>query len=301
MRASSCVDAGAPQLADVVREARILVGWTQRDLATPARTSQATIWRIEGGSAARLDMLVVERVLGALGIRASLDLDARHLDDRRSQHDGVHARLTGYVARRLGRLGWQTATEVPLGDGPPRGWIDLLAYRPEDRAMLVEETKTEIHDLGALQRSLAFYEREAWLAARRMGWRPRRVAVLLVALDAANLGRRLADNRDLVARAFPATIGEVAAWLADPRLEPPLGWGIAMADPAARGATWLRPTSLGTRPAAARLRGLCGCGCTPAPSRSATRPVLTRGGVTQCAAELDGAPGPAFRASAQLG
>lgn len=237
----------APQLADLVRDARLLVGWTQRELAARARTSQATIWRIESGSPAHLDLFVVERVLGALGVRASLDLDARHLVDRRRQHDAVHARLTGYVARRLEPAGWLTATEVPLGEGAPRGWIDLLGYRPADRAMLVEETKTEILDVGALQRSLAFYEREASAAARRIGWRPLRGAVLVVALDTAALGRRLADNRDLVARAFPAPVDEVSAWLIDPAHDPPGGWALAMADPAVRAAGWLRPTMIGAR------------------------------------------------------
>ena len=113
--------------------------------------------------------------------------------------------------------------------------------------MLIEETKTEIRDLGALQRGLAFYEREAWAAAHRLGWRPRRGVVLLVALDTATLGRRLTDNREVVAGAFPAAIGEVTAWLADPGCEPPHGWGIAMADPATRRSRWLRPAVLGAR------------------------------------------------------
>ena len=237
----------APQLADVVRDARQLVGWTQRELATRARISQAAVWRIENGLAHHLDLLVVERILAALGIGASLDLDARHLADRRRQRDGVHARLTGYVARRLERAGWTTATEVQLGDPVPRGWIDLLGYRPADHALLVEETKTEIPDFGGLQRSLAFYQGGAWDAARRLGWRPRRSAVLVVALDTSALGRRLADNRDLVTRAFPASVDGIAGWLAAPGSEPPRGWGLAMADPVARGAAWLRPTAIGAR------------------------------------------------------
>ena len=237
----------APQLADVVREARLLVGWTQRELATRARTSQASIWRIERGIEQRLDLLVVEGVLEALGIRATLDLDARHLADRRRQRDGVHARLNGYVARRLERLGWQTASEVPLGERAPRGWIDCLAYRPGDRALLVDEIKSDLPDIGALQRSLTFYERDAWAAARAIGWSPRRSVVLLVVLDTAAVARRLADSRDLLTRAFPASIGAFATWLADPAAEAPRGWGIAAVNPVVRGANWLRPTVLDGR------------------------------------------------------
>jgi transcriptional regulator with XRE-family HTH domain len=111
----------AIQIADAVRDGRRLVGLTQRDLAARARTSQATISRLEGGSSAVVDVLVVERVLFALGIRATLTLDARHLDDRRRQLDGVHARLNGFIARRLERDGWRVALEVPIGRDSPGG------------------------------------------------------------------------------------------------------------------------------------------------------------------------------------
>jgi transcriptional regulator with XRE-family HTH domain len=254
----------APLIADVVREARLLIGLSQRELARRADTSQATIWRIEGGRADHLDLLVVERVLRVLGIRATLTLDARHLADRRRQLDAVHARLVGYVARRLERVGWLTAAEVPLGDGTPRGWIDLMAFRETDATLLVDETKTEIPDLGALGRSLAFYEREAWSAARSRGWQPRRAVVLVTALDSVAIARRLSDNRELVGRMFPALVDGVARWLADPRCESPRGWALGTVDPASRADAWVRPTTLGSRrrapayedyaDAAARLR-----------------------------------------------
>ena len=159
----------------------------------------------------------------------------------------MHARLNGHVARRLERTGWLTATEVEIGELAPRGWIDLLAYRPADRSLLVEETKTDIPDMGGLQRSVAFYQREAWAAAQRLGWRPVRSVALVVTLDSVTIARRLAANRDLVVRAFPARIGEVAAWLRDPSREPPRGWAIGACDPASRETAWLRPTMLGSR------------------------------------------------------
>jgi len=237
----------ASLLSDLVRESRSVIGWTQRELATRAKTSQASIWRIETGHAETVEVAILERVLVALGLRARLELDGRHLDDRRRQQDPVHARVTGHVARRIEPGGWQTATEVLIGDGAPRGWIDLLAFRPADRALLVEETKGDIPDLGALQRSLSFYEREAWAAARQLGWRPVRVVVLVVALDSAAIAGRLAANRELVSRAFPARVADTAAWIASPDAPPPRGWTLGTCDPASRARIWLRPTMLGTR------------------------------------------------------
>jgi transcriptional regulator with XRE-family HTH domain len=237
----------AVAIGEAVRSARVLIGWSQRELAAKADVSQATISRIESGRCEAIDVLLIERVLTALGIRASLHLDARHLEDRRRQRDGLHALCGSYVVRQLERRTFVTATEVRLGDAEPRGWIDILAFRPADRALLVEETKTDIPDIGALQRSLAFYEREAMAAARGLGWNPVRIVVLAAVLDTEVVGRRLADAPDLVRRAFPAPVDATAAWLADPGQPAPRGWTLAMIDPAARSGPWLRPTLLGSR------------------------------------------------------
>ena len=237
----------AIELAELVREARLLLGLTQRGLAASAGTSQTMISRIENARSDALDLIVVERLLRAIGATMSLGVSARHLEDRRRQRDAVHARLNGYVARNLERDGWQPATEVWIGDAAPRGWIDLLAYREADRSLLVEETKTDIPDMGALQRSVAFYEREAAGVARRLGWRPKRVVVFVVALDSEVIHRRIAENRDLVTRAFPSPVDVTAAWLADPSRPVPRGWTLGTADPASRRAAWLRPTLLGNR------------------------------------------------------
>ena len=37
---------------------------------------------------------------------------------------------------------------------------------------MVDELKTELDGLGALQRQIGWYENDAWTAARRLGWRP---------------------------------------------------------------------------------------------------------------------------------
>lgn len=237
----------SPQIAGVIREARQLLGWSQRELADRAKTSHTTIWRIEGGHPAELDLLVVERLFAALGIRATLSLDARHLADRRRQADAVHARVNGYVGCRLRRHSFLVATEVMLGDGAPRGWIDTLAFRPADRSLLVEETKTEFDDLGALQRTVAFYEREALAAARSLGWAPRRVAVLVAALDTAQVARRLVDSREAAGTAFPESPVATLEWLRDANATPPRGWTLGIVDPASRRETWLLPSSLISR------------------------------------------------------
>jgi transcriptional regulator with XRE-family HTH domain len=237
----------AATIASVVLNARTLIGWSQEELARRARTSQPVISRLEAGAAPVLDVRVLNGVFDALGLDARMVLEGRHLRDRERQADGVHAKVNGFTGRHLVAWDWRMASEVLIGDDRPRGWIDLLGFRPADRALLVEESKAELPDFGGLQRSLAFYEREAWGVARSLGWEPRTVNVLVVALDSNAIARRLADNRDLVRLAFPAPIPDVLRWLRDPTAPRPRGWAIGTCDPASRKEAWLRPTTLGSR------------------------------------------------------
>jgi transcriptional regulator with XRE-family HTH domain len=244
----------ASSVARTIKEARALVGWTQRDLASRAGVSQATVCRAEAGSAASLDMILAGRLFTALGLRSQLEVDDFRLDDRRRQQDGLHAMVNGTSARRHEHDGWLTAMEVMIGSDVPYGWIDLLAFRETDRALLVQETKSDIPDMGRLQRSLAFYERSAPGVARALGWDAVSVTVLAVVLDTEAVARRLADHRDLVVRAFPASVRSTAAWLADPCASRPQGWTLATCDPASRSATWLRSTTIGSRRTAPAYR-----------------------------------------------
>jgi len=254
----------AISLGELIRDARRLAGWTQAELARRADTTQTAIGRIERGKASPLDVRIVDAVLAALGLRASLQVDGRHLADRRRQRDPVHARMQGFQATNLERRGFRTALEVQVGQPVPRGWIDLLAFRPEDRALIVDETKGDLPDIGAFQRSLAFYERNARDVANRLGWNPTRVVVLGSLLDSATISTRLAENRELIGHAFPSPVDRLLAWVDDPRAPAPFGWTLATCDPASRAAAWLRPTTLGQRrhptaytdyaDAAARLR-----------------------------------------------
>lgn len=237
----------AVRLGELVRDARRLAGWTQAELAHRAATTQSAISRLERGISSPLDVLVVDRVLTALGFSASLDIDGRHLADRRRQREPVHARMNGFLASSLERRGFRTALEVQVGDPSPRGWIDLLAFRPLDRALIVDETKGDLPDVGAFQRSLAFYERNARAAANRLGWSPTRVVVLGAMLDSATIAARLGENRQLIGRAFPSPVDRLLAWIDDPRAPAPFGWTLATCDPASRSVAWLRPPMLGTR------------------------------------------------------
>ena len=191
-------------------------------------------------------MAAVESLLAAMGARLLVDVSPPFIANSR-QRDAVHARCSSHVARRLERAGWQVTTEVEIGGDRSRGWIDILAWHPVSGTLFVIEIKTELRDLGAIERSLGWYEREAWTAARRLGWRPTRVVgcLLLLATEAVEL--RITDNRPELARSFPTRARELANVVAGQFDGRPLKRGLALIDPRSRRAAWLRPSRVDGR------------------------------------------------------
>jgi len=154
-----------------IRTARLAARWKQAELARRLGTTQSAVSRLETGSSSCIDIRLASAAFRLLGIRTSVDSATIGLVGRREQSDFVHARCSSYVASRLRADQWEVGLEVEVGSGRYRGWIDLLAFRAIDRALFCGEIKTELDDLGRIQRTVSWYEREAWEAARRMGWR----------------------------------------------------------------------------------------------------------------------------------
>ena len=228
-------------IGTAIKSTRIECGWSQRQLADRVGTTQSEISRLESGRAKHLDVTMASRTLVLLGVRIRLDTDTLGLAGRREQRDLVHAACASYLARRLGPYGWVTSLEVEIGAGRFRGWIDVLAFRSADRSLLVGEIKTQIRDVGEVQRAVGWYEREAWQAAGRLGWRPRAVSAVLILLASDENDARAAANRGALKASFPASGTDLARWITTPGDQMP-GGGIAMVDPRSRRAAWLMST-----------------------------------------------------------
>ena len=126
--------------------------------------------------------------------------------------------------------------------------MDVLAWHPGTGLLLVIEIKTELRDLGAVERQIHWYEREAWAAARRLGWRPRRAVgcVLLLSTDAVE--QRIRENRDALARSFPGRARDLATIVADGRASSSNPKrALALIDPRSRRPSWLRPSRVDGR------------------------------------------------------
>ena len=240
------------QIGMFVRDTRQAIGWTQKELGHRAAMSQSEISKVERARIDELTFEIAGRILEALGSRAGLDLHAPFVADRRRQRDAGHARCIAYVARRLERLGWLVRTEVEVVSGSARGWIDLLAFRPP-MSPLVIEIKTQIDDIGLVQRQIAWYAASAWRTARRLGWHHNRsLPVLLVLATRRNIDR-IAANRELLKREFALPTADPALVVRAPTTEPdaatPNSRSMAMIDPYERSAKWLLRSPTSSRPA----------------------------------------------------
>lgn len=239
--------AGKAFLIDVartVRDVRVALGWSQRALAERTRLAQSTISRIERAALVDLTFVTAANVLDALGVRAALDLRTPFIADHHHQRDAGHARCIAYVSRRLRRLGWVTLAEVEIVTGTSHGWIDVLAYRESDSRLLVIEVKTDLRDVGQAERHLAWYERAAWAAAHRQGWRPTQVTSALLVLATGAVHERLAANREHLRQAFPMSARELGRIAAGEPAQSSASRSLALIDPFNRSRGWLRATPL---------------------------------------------------------
>jgi hypothetical protein len=161
--------------------------------------------------------------------------------------DAVHARCVAYVVRRLRSLGFEVETEVEIGSGRHRGWIDVLAFRPADSLLLCIEIKTRVDDLGAILRNLGWNVRSSRAAARRFGWTASRVVPALLVLATEETQLRLLAASELLGGHLPGRADGLIARLedADATLPEPT---MALIDPRRRGGRWLiRPRMHGGR------------------------------------------------------
>jgi transcriptional regulator with XRE-family HTH domain len=240
------------QFAAIVRRSRRARRWSIRRLALEAGMSHSYIVRLEHGDVSDLSFRRAELVLKALDGR----LQVRFLglaSMAPPQRDRAHARCVAYVARRLGRAGLLIATEVDVGGASWHGFADVLAFDEREHVLLAIEVKTEIHDLGELDRQIGVVERGAWQAAHARGWRPRAVMGVLLVLATEENDGRLQENRAHFDQAYRLRSRVIQDVVQGDRnaIERAVGRrgerGVAMIDPATRRRTWILPTRLDGR------------------------------------------------------
>jgi transcriptional regulator with XRE-family HTH domain len=178
-------------------------GWSQARLSAESGVPQTVISSIERAMHLNPPLQTVRLVCEALDAELIVDIRPAWLVGRSDQKDPAHAACVAATRRILERAGWMTASEVEIVTGRAHGFIDLIAFDPVTQRILVIEVKTEIRDVGGLERQVGWYLRAAPAAARRLGWQGRGVSGILVGLATAAVDAAVLANRDELAAAFP--------------------------------------------------------------------------------------------------
>lgn len=201
----------------VIRLVRQSRGWRQGDLAQRSRTSISAISRIELGRVGPQSIDSVRRIAAALDIRVDLvprwrggDLD--RLLNRK--HSALHESVALTFRDEL--PAWILAPEVSFAIYGERGAIDILAWHPGRRALLVIELKTDIVDVNEL---LGTFDRKRRLAAKiaaERGWDPASVSAWLIVSDSRTSRRRVQAHETMLRAALPDDARTLHRWLRDP-------------------------------------------------------------------------------------
>jgi len=203
----------------VVRAARVKRGWRQRDLARAVHVSDATISRVERGHLDPVGLGTIRKIALGLDIRVELLPRSRSANIDRLVH-ALHAELAESVVRWLEAFGgWVVRPEVSFSRFGERGIVDLLAWQPRRRALLVIELKTAVVDVGELLGTLDRKVRNAWEVARGLGWDPAMVACLLIVAEGPTNRRRIEAHEATFRASLPDRIVQVRRWLRDPASE----------------------------------------------------------------------------------
>ena len=198
-----------------IRAIRIRLGWRQADLAKRAGVSRAFVSKVERGEFRSSATGRVERVCEAPG--ADLDVRVRWQGEALDRLlDEAHAAIVELVVALLARFGWQTWLEVTFSIYGERGSIDIFAWHPATRTLLIVEVKSVVADA---QGTLAPLDRKVRLGpgiARERGLDPASVGRLLVVADTMENRRRVDRVAALLDAALPTRGWAVRRWLKQP-------------------------------------------------------------------------------------
>lgn len=204
------------RLGSVFRAVRIRNRWRQSDVARRAGVSRTSIGRVEHGQADALALRTFVAIAASLEIRLDIDPRWRGGELGRLLNAG-HSAMHEQLAARFGRLPeWLILPEVSFAIYGERGVIDVLAFHPRTRALLVVELKTELVDVQALLGTVDRYTRLARRVAAERGWRASHVSCWVILRDTMTNRRRVSAHATVLRAALPFEGRDMRAWLREP-------------------------------------------------------------------------------------
>ncbi len=121
------------------------------------------------------------------------------------------------MATLLGGLdGWVFEPEVSFSIYGERGIIDILAWHPGRRMLLVIELKTEVVEVSGLLSTMDQRRRLASEIAARFGWKPVAVSSWVVVAESRTNRRAVSAHANVLRAKLPVDGRGIAPWLRDP-------------------------------------------------------------------------------------
>ena len=248
------------QAGRLIAAVRRHLGQRQIDVGRTAGVDQKVVSLLENGRFERVSVDRFRKVCAALGIEPVLELRWRGgQGDRLIDRD--HARIVEAVVAELVRLGWETLPEFTFNVYGDRGSVDILAWHPTKRVLLLIEVKTRLTDLQRLLMSVSRKVRLVPpLVAEDRGWKRVALGHLVVILDTRSNRSTVARHQATFAASFPSRTADVRAWLRSPAGDLAGLWFLALR----------RETHLEERPSQ-RIAAPHARGRTDSPARQAPR------------------------------
>lgn len=220
-------------LPRALRALRRRRGWRQIDLAGRTGISRQVISRMERGQLSGIGTRTLVRV--AEGLDATLELTVRWQGEGLNRlTDATHAQVVEAAAAMLRGSGWLARTEVSFNHYGDRGRVDLLAFHPTARVVVVVEAKSAIGDTQDTVGRLDVKARLGPTLAASEGWgRPVGVVPALVIAE-SRTARRVVQGHPAAFARFVVRGRSAVAWLRHPgsRERAPSGllWFVAVPD-----------------------------------------------------------------------
>ena len=206
-------DVAIGRLVGVIRRRQRL---RQADVAARAEVSQQLVSLLETGGLGAISLGAARGIVRAMGAELVVQVRWRGAEVDRVRDEG-HAGVVAAVAALLEAEGWLTAAEVTYSTFGERGSIDLLAFHPETRILVVIEVKTEIVSVEeTLRRHDAKVRPAPRLARERFGWAATGTGRLLAISDTRTARRRVELHEGLFGRVYPIRGWAARGWLRNP-------------------------------------------------------------------------------------
>jgi len=202
-----------------VRFLRLRKGWPQRMLGAVAGVSREMISRMERGELSGMTLGSIEQIARALG--ASVSLQIRwHGEQLDRLMDAAHAAIQQSVAELLNGLGWIVRVEVSFNHYGDRGRVDIVAFHPALRILLVIEIKSALGDLQETLGRLDVKVRLGRQVARDLGWNDVAAVIPVLVIGDSRVARRTVAAHAALFAPFSLRGRLALAWLRRPTSTP---------------------------------------------------------------------------------